>query len=82
MAYQIVLVDRLQKITILHALLLHNVLTESNLSEILSKDAEDIKMLVLLLYDDGIIVKEEDRYMINPLLYRQTVNLLQSRNFI
>lgn len=71
-----------QKITTLHALLLHNLLSESNLSDILSKDAEDLQILVLLLHDDGIIVKQDNRYMINPLLYRQTVNLLQSRNFI
>ena len=71
-----------RKITILHALLLHGLLPESGLAAILSKDTEDLKMLLLLLHDDGIIVKQDNRYMINPLLYRQAVNLLQSRNFI
>ena len=71
-----------QKITILHALLLHGTLSASSLADMLSKDPEDLKMLALLLHDDGIIVEEDNRYMINPLLYRQTVNLLQSRNFI
>lgn len=71
-----------QKITILHAMLLHGTLSAANLADILSKDPEDLKMLLLLLHDDGIIVEEDNRYTINPLLYRQTVNLLQSRNFL
>ena len=70
------------KLTILHALLLHDVLSDKSMALILSKDYESCKMLLLLMFDDGIIVKEKEKYRINPLLYRQTVNLLMSKNFL
>lgn len=72
----------IEKLTILHALLLHETLSDTTVSDVLSRDIEDCSMLLLLLYDDGIIVKESNGYSINPLLYRQTVNILKSKNFI
>lgn len=80
----------LTKTIILHMLLLHNGLTEGeyaiisnqlateNQAKILSKARLDL----LQLLDDGLIVKENNNYYINPLLYRPIVSLLKTKNFL
>jgi hypothetical protein len=37
---------------------------------------------LIQLMDDGFIIKKEDVYLINPLLYRQVINLLKDKNFL
>jgi len=71
-----------EKLFILHLLLLHDGLREEDVVEIYNKPVEEIRLKLLVLYDDGIIIKKEDLYLINPLLYRQVVQLLQSRNIL
>lgn len=70
------------KILTLNALLTHDGLSVENHSLIFNLTVEQSKLILQLLYDDGIIVKNKEVYVINPILYRQIVNLLQSKNFI
>ena len=70
------------KIFTLSALLLHDGLHEEDHSEIFSVPLNKSRLLFLLLYDDGIIVKQNDLYIVNPLLFRQIVSLLKSKNII
>lgn len=37
---------------------------------------------LMQLYDDGLLTRQEEVYHIHPLLYRQVVELLQTRNFV
>lgn len=71
-----------EKLFILHLLLLHDGLSEEDILEIYNKSLEEIRLNLLVLLDDGIIIKRGDLYLINPLLYRQIVYLLQSKNII
>ncbi|MBZ0199086.1 MAG: ATP-binding protein, partial [Ignavibacteriaceae bacterium] len=71
-----------QKIFTLAALMLHDGLTVEAHSEIFSLTTTQSRLSLLVLFDDGIVIKKGDLFLINPLLYRQTVSLLQSKNII
>lgn len=70
------------KIFVLSALLIHDGLHEEDHSQIFSIPLNKSRLLFLLMHDDGIIVKQNDLFIINPLLYRQIVGLLKSKNII
>ena len=75
----------------LHSLLLHDGLQESQYQELVeyrnpggkhsSKPGKSSLNLIQLM-DDGFITKKEEIYLVNPLLYRQVVGLLQTKNFL
>lgn len=71
-----------EKVFTLAALLIHDGLTIKDHSKIFYNSTEKSRLLFLLMYDDGIIIKQNDLYLINPLLYRQIVGLLKSKNII
>lgn len=70
------------KFFILYILLLHDGLTEENIVEVYNKLRKEIRLSLLILLDDGVIIKRGDLFIINPLLYRQIVYVLQSKNII
>jgi hypothetical protein len=71
-----------EKLFILYLLLLHDGLSEGDVMKIYNKSLDEIRLNLLTLLDDGIIIKKKDLYLINPLLYRQIVYLLQLKNII
>ena len=71
-----------EKIFTLYALLIHDGLSTEQHSVIFNQDVEKSRLTLLLLTDDGIIIKDNNRFLINPLLYRQTVVLLQGKNIL
>ena len=71
-----------EKIFSLYALLIHDGLTTKQHSVIFNQAEEKSRLNLLLLADDGIIIRTNDRFVINPLLYRQTVSLLQTKNIL
>jgi hypothetical protein len=71
-----------EKIFLLYLLLLHDGLKEDNIVEIYSKPLNEMRLSLLVLLDDGIVIRKGDLYLINPLLYRQIVYLLKSKNII
>ena len=70
------------KVFALSVLLLHDGLREGDYANIFDVSLNKSRLLFLLMYDDGIIVKQNNLYIINPLLYRQIVGLLKSKNII
>ncbi len=70
------------KIFALSALLIHDGLREEDYSKIFNVPINQARQLLLLLYDDGIVIKQNEMYIINPLLYRQIVGLLNAKNII
>jgi hypothetical protein len=70
------------KVFALSVLLLHDGLREEDYANIFDVSLDKSRLLFLLMRDDGIIVKQNDLYIINPLLYRQIVGLLKSKNII
>ncbi len=71
-----------EKIFSLYALLIHDGLTAKQHSVIFNQAEEKSRLNLLLLADDGIVVRTNGRFAINPLLYRQTVSLLQTKNIL
>lgn len=68
-----------------HALtyfLLHDGLTEEQFAQCINKDKSGSRSILFPLYEDGILVKKGEVYLINPLLYRQTVELLKTKNIL
>lgn len=75
----------------LHSLLLHDGLRMSQYQALadyrnpggktnIQTDKSSLELIQLM--DDGFITKKEDIYLVNPLLYRQVVGLLQTKNFL
>ena len=81
----------LQHMLTLHSLLLHDGLRESQYQELVEyrnpggesgnhKSKSSLQLIQLM--DDGFITRKEEVYLVNPLLYRQVVSLLQTKNFL
>lgn len=66
----------------LHALILHDGLSESQLSHVITITHQQSSLILLALYEDGIITKKNDVYMVNAIVYRDVIRLLKSRNLI
>ena len=76
----------LSQMLILHALLLHDGLSEAHFQEVNehqnTKNAAVTQLGLRQLRDDGLVTLKDNIYTINPLLYRQIVQLLRSKNFL
>lgn len=81
----------LQHVLTLHMLVQHDGLSEAQYQELTEYQSLGTKMLkkpghsnlnLIQLMDDGFIIKKEEVYLINPLLYRQVINLLKDKNFL
>ncbi len=70
------------KVFTLNSLLIHDGLTVESFSIINNISEAQSRLMLLVLLDDGVIVQKQGLYKINPLLYRQTVTLLQTKNII
>ncbi len=71
-----------EKIFTLNIMLLHDGINEEIHSIIFNKPQTQSRLLLYLLLDDGLIINEGEKYLINPLLYRQTTSMLQAKNII
>ena len=71
-----------QKLQLLHILLLHDGLSETELTMVLGGSVHKTRNMVHPLFEDGIIVLQKHNYHINPLVYRQTVQVLKSKNIL
>ncbi|MEJ2618431.1 MAG: hypothetical protein P8Z35_25975, partial [Ignavibacteriaceae bacterium] len=70
------------KVFTLHSLLIHDGLTIESFSIINNLPEAQSRLMLLVLLDDGVIIHKQGLYKINPLLYRQAVNLMQAKNII
>jgi hypothetical protein len=75
-------VINMDRVLILLALILHDGLNEQELSEVNNITSEESKLIVLMLLEDGIIYQENNNYLVNPLIYRNVIRLLKSKNLI
>ena len=70
------------KVFTLHSLLIHDGLTIESFTQTNNLPDSQCRAMFFVLLDDGIIVQRNGLYKINPLLYRQIVNILQTKNII
>lgn len=71
-----------EKIFVLQSLVLHDGLRATDLAKTINYSIDETNQLTQILFDDGILIKNDNVFLINPLLYRQSVLILKSRNLI
>ena len=72
----------MNKIYVLHALIMHDGLSEFQLSEVLSMSGAATNLMLLSMIEDGIVLKRSNRFIINSMLYRDAIAVLKSKNLI
>lgn len=71
-----------EKIFVLQSLILHDGLRIPDLAKTINYSLQETHQITQILFDDGVLIKNDAVYLINPLLYRQSVTLLKSKNLI
>lgn len=65
-----------------HAMLLHRGISVADHAKVFKQPVKKSKLTILALYDDGMLVHKDGRFFLNPLLFRQIVNLLKDKNIL
>lgn len=71
-----------ENLFLIQSLILHDGLRVQDLAKTINYSVDETSQLLQNLQDDNIITKSEDVYMINPILYRRSVNILKTKNLI
>lgn len=71
-----------EQIICLHSLLLHGNLSVEEYSELLGFQKRESFAKLMVLTDDGILIKNNNFFYINPLVYRQVVSHLSALNYL
>lgn len=71
-----------ENLFLLQSLILHDGLKVQDLAKTINYSLDETSQLLQNLQDDNVIIKSEDVYMINPILYRRSVNILKTKNLI
>lgn len=66
----------------LHAFIIHGELSAQHHAQVLNLDSNASSQILRHLTDKGILFYSNNAYFIHPLLYQQTVDLLESKNII
>ncbi len=70
------------ELTTLHSILIHGGYGVKEHSRIFRCSREASFRILMVLTDDGLLEKQDEQYLINPLVYRMLVSQLKSLNFI
>jgi hypothetical protein len=70
------------KVFIIYLLIMHDGLGFDHLNQVYKKPEDKLQLLVVMMLDDGIIIEKNDRYEVNPLIYRHSINMLKAKNLI
>jgi hypothetical protein len=71
-----------EKLFTFHAMLLHRGISVADHAKVFKQTVSKSKMTILALQDDGLVTHKNGRFLINPLLFRQVVNLLKDKNIL
>lgn len=72
----------MEKVYTMHALILHDGLSEYQLSQVLNITESTSRLNLLALLEDGIIMKNNSTYLVNPVVYRNAISVLKAKNLI
>lgn len=73
---------KMQELTTLHSILIHGGMGLEEHSRVFRCTEEESFRMMMVLTDDGLLVKSKNVYTVNPLVYRMLVSHLKSLNFI
>ena len=71
-----------EKIFVLQSLVLHDGLKVTDLARTINYSLNETRQLAQILFDDGVLVRNDDVFLINPLLYRQSITILKTKNLL
>jgi len=66
----------------LHAILVHDGLVISDYAKVFNSPEYICRSDLTPMLEKGLLIKPKDKYNINPIIFRQVVDLLRSHNFI
>lgn len=72
----------MDKILTLHQLILHDGLTLEQYTDVARLGRQSAFLMLSTMKEDGILIKKDDFYTVNPLVYRSVVTLLKAKNLI
>nr|NQU93778.1 hypothetical protein [Bacteroidota bacterium] len=67
---------------VFQSVLIHDGLTLGEFIELFNLDEQAGRNLVIPMFEKGLLIRPKEKYNINPIIFRQVVNLLYSKNFI
>lgn len=70
------------RVFILNALIMHDGLTIAQLAEVLNMSPKKVKFIIIEMLEDGVLIQEEEAYLVNPIIFRNTVQLLKDKNLL
>lgn len=70
------------RVFVLQALIMHDGLKLEQVANVLSYSLTKAKFLSLELLEDGVLIEKDQQYLVNPIIYRNSVQLLKSRNLL
>lgn len=72
----------MDRVMTLLALILHDGLNEKEIADVNNITLEQSRMTILMLLEDGVIYREHEQYLVSPLIYRNVIKLLKSKNLL
>lgn len=66
----------------MHALLIHDGLTLEAYAAVFDLPEAECRNILVPMLEKGLLIRPKEKFNINPIVFRQVVNLLRSRNFI
>ncbi|WKV11206.1 hypothetical protein [Marivirga harenae] len=70
------------RVFIVQALIMHDGLNVDQLAIVLSYSKTKAKFLLIELLEDGVLIEKGGQFLVNPIIYRNTVQLLKSKNLL
>lgn len=65
-----------------HAILIHDGLSLEEYAKVFAISQISCRQILIPMHEKGLLIKPKEKYNINPIIFRQVVALLHSRNFI
>ncbi|WP_421876892.1 hypothetical protein [Marinoscillum sp.] len=73
---------KMDKVLALHALILHDGLTVEQFAQVMNCKTQAAFLQLSMMLEDGILIKKDNQYLVNTLVYRSVISLLKSKNLI
>jgi len=70
------------RVFLLHALVTHDGLSIKQMADVLNNDLQKMRFMVIEMLEDGVIIKESDYYLVNPIIFRNVIQLLKNKNLL
>ncbi len=72
----------MDRVTTLHLLILHDGLTLEQYSALARIPGQTSKLLLGSMFEDGILIRKDGSYVVNPLIYKSVISLLKAKNLL